>query len=336
MNLERRVELLKLMGEYLASGSPEWEEVEEKAAYENPWFIPRFIDFQVSHIAGAFLTPDAILEWIGKYTIPPENASPKNIGIVMAGNIPLAGFHDFLCAFVSGNRQTLKPSSKDQVLIRGIVNKLHGWDEETKTLVNFADSLKGCDAYIATGSNNSARYFEYYFSKFPHIIRKNRTSAAILSGQETPADLDRLADDVYLYFGLGCRNVTKIYVPEGYDFIPLLDAFRKYEQVTDHHKYRNNYDYQLAVMIINKIFYMTNGSILLQRNDSLFSPISQLHYDFYSGTEELSASLSKHPDIQCVVGKGQIPFGQAQRPALDDYADGVDTLAFMLDISKTG
>ncbi len=200
--------------------------------------------------------------------------------------------------------------------------------------MRFSEMLKGCDAYIATGSNNSARYFDYYFSKYPHIIRRNRTSVAILSGNENKEDLEKLADDVYQYFGLGCRNVTKIYVPEQYDFIPLLEAFKKYNHLIEHHKYKNNYDYQLALLILNKKFYMTNGSIILYEDAQIFSPISQLNYEYYSSAEELAGRLQQHEDVQCVVARNVIPFGQAQQPGLTDYADGVDTLQFLLGYEK--
>ena len=191
--------------------------------------------------------------------------------------------------------------------------------------------LKGCDAYIATGSNNSARYFDYYFSKYPHIIRRNRTSVAILTGYESAAELDKLADDVNLYYGLGCRNVTKIYVPENYDFVPLLASFKKYIDFADHNKYKNNYDYQLAILLLNNKYYMTNGAILLVENEAFFSAISQLHYEFYTGDPAtISAGLQNNRDIQCVIGNGYINFGQAQSPGLADFADGVDTMGFLL------
>jgi hypothetical protein len=272
--------------------------------------------------------------WARQYKIPDENAAPKNVGIVMAGNIPLVGFHDFLCAFITGHRQTIKASSKDDVLIKHLVQQLNDWEEGTCQLVAFADMLKGCDAYIATGSNNSARYFEYYFSKYPHIIRRNRTSVAILTGEETPEDLDKLADDVYLYFGLGCRNVTKLYVPAQYDFLPLITAFKKYDHLSDHNKYRNNYDYILAVLILNKQYYMTNQSILLNENKELFSPISQLNFEYYKPGEKPEASLINNPDVQCIVGKNHIPFGQTQQPSLSDYADGIDVMKFLLEFKK--
>lgn len=332
MNLEQRVVLLKKLGDYILSDDENWSNAKEKAFYENPWFIPEFVNFQVRHIADTYLNAQHLQEWINRYNVPAEHPSPKNVGIVMAGNIPLAGFHDFLSAFISGHRQTIKPSSKDQELIKAIINQLIAWEPAVQKYVSLADQLKGCFAYIATGSNNSSRYFDYYFSKYPHIIRRNRTSAAILTGNETLADLEALADDVYLYFGLGCRNVTKIYVPEHYDFLPLLESFKKYDWISDNHKYKNNFDYQLAIMIINKIYYMSNGSLLFQENKGLFSPISLLHYEYYTDVAAVEKTLIHNTDIQCIIGRKYIPFGKAQKPALDDYADKADTLKFLLNL----
>jgi hypothetical protein len=331
MNIEQRVGLLKKLGEFLLSPNEEWEIAKERASYENPWFLPEFVQYQLHHIATEYLAAGKLEKWLGNYEIPVENHAPKNVGIVMAGNIPLAGFHDFLSAFVSGHRQIIKPSSKDFELIANIVKVLAQWEPAAGEIITIADQLKGCDAYIATGSNNSSRYFEYYFSKYPHIIRRNRTSVAILTGNETLADLEALADDVYLYFGLGCRNVTKLYVPRDYDFLPLLEAFKKYNWLADNSKYKNNYDYQLAIMIINKAYYMTNGSLLLQENKALFSPISQLHYEYYMSIDDVYIQLNNSRDVQCIVGTGEVPFGRAQRPALNDYADKADTLQFLLE-----
>jgi hypothetical protein len=330
MNLQQRLVLLNRLGEYILQNNKPWQEAKQKANLQNAWFTPEFIDLASNNIAQAFLQKDKLTAWVQQYAIPAENKAPQHIGIVMAGNIPLVGFHDFLCAFISGHRQTIKPSSKDEILIKHLVEQLYTWDEATRQLITFADMLKNCDVYIATGSNNSARYFEYYFSKYPHIIRRNRTSVAILTGNETLEDLEKLADDVYQYFGLGCRNVTKLYVPEEYDFLPLLNTFKKYNHLSDQHKYRNNYDYILAVLMLNRSYYMTNESVILHENKALFSPISQLNYEFYNNEQDLIASLQKNQDVQCIVGKKYIPFGQAQLPSLTDYADGVDTLQFLL------
>ena len=250
----------------------------------------------------------------------------------MAGNIPLVGFHDLLCVFISGHKAIIKPSSKDDVLIKHLGKKLTEWDHRVSDLISFEEMLKNCDAYIATGSNNSARYFEYYFKKYPHIIRRNRTSVAVLDGDETRKELDNLADDVHLYFGMGCRNVTKIFVPNDYDFVTLLDSFKKYNYFKDHHKYRNNYDYYLTLHILNRKFYMTNESIILVENPSIFSPISQLNYEFYTDKGQVRKTLESLEDLQCAVGHDYIPFGQAQLPSLTDYADGIDTVKFLTEL----
>ncbi len=252
----------------------------------------------------------------------------------MAGNIPLVGFHDFLCVFVSGHKAIIKPSSKDEVLIKYIAQKFFEWNNDAKNYISFRENLKNCDAYIATGSNNSSRYFEYYFSKYPNIIRKNRTSVAVLQGDETKEDLSLLADDMQLYYGMGCRNVTKLFVPKDYDFIALLDALKKYNYFIDFHKYKNNYDYQLALLIMNRKFYMTNDSIILTENESVFAPVSQVNYSFYDDLKTAAESLKNNADIQCIVGKNFIPFGTAQSPSLTDYADGMDTMQFLKQLSR--
>jgi hypothetical protein len=332
MNLQQRIVLLNRLGEYILQDTDNWQATKQKASLQNSWFTPEFIDLATQNIALAFLQKDKLTAWAQQYNLPAENAAPKNVGIIMAGNIPLVGFHDFLCVFITGHRQTIKPSSKDDVLIKHLVQQLYEWDETTRQLVTFSDMLKGCDAYIATGSNNSARYFDYYFSKYPHIIRRNRTSVALLTGEETPQELEKLADDVYQYFGLGCRNVTKLYVPENYDFIPLIQAFKKYDYLADLHKYKHNYDYMLAVLILNKQYYMSNQSILLTESKEMFSPISQLNYEFYQNAAQVEASLAGNADVQCIVGKNHLAFGQAQQPSLTEYADGVDVMKFLLEL----
>jgi hypothetical protein len=346
MNLQQRIALLGRLGEYMQSEEEGWKAAKELAYIRNNWFIPPFVDKAVENITARFLQPGLLAPWAQKYGGPEGSTDPggkgdagpgpgkeKNVGVVMAGNIPLVGFHDFLCVMVSGHRQTIKPSSKDDVLLRHLVGKLLEWEPSLASLVSFEEMLKGCDAYIATGSNNSSRYFEYYFGRYPSIIRRNRTSVAVLTGEETPEELERLSDDVQLYFGLGCRNVTKLYVPKGYDFLPVLGALRKYQYFFEHNKYRNNYDYQLAIYLMNNQFYMTNESVVLLEQQGLFSPIGTLYYEFYeSGSNPLEA-LKGNPDIQCITGRGQAPFGTSQSPGLEDYADGVDTMAFLSTLS---
>jgi len=328
MDLQQRIKLLCRLGEYIKNDGPAWQEVKQQAYYENGWFTPEFLQHAASQIVEQFLNETLLVNWTQHYNIS-EPAAPKNIGIVMAGNIPLVGFHDFLCVFISGHQQTIKPSAKDAILLKHLVQRMYTEEIQTQNYIGFAPMLKGCDAYIATGSNNAGRYFEQYFSNYPHIIRKNRTSVALLTGEETSDELSLLADDIHIYFGLGCRNVTKVYVPENYNFEKLLNAFDPYLFFADHHKYKNNYDYQLSIMLLNNQYYMTNGATLLAENESIFSPISQLYYEFYNDAAVVEDFLKQNASVQCIIGKQSLPFGEAQRPSLYNYADGVDTMGFL-------
>lgn len=329
MTLQTRIQIMGQLGKYLLEDGPIWQACKERAYRENPWFIPEFIEIASKQIAEKFLQPELLEIWANQYATPDQPQRPHTIGLVMAGNIPLVGFHDLLCCFISGQKTLIKTSSKDNILVKHLVSKIQEWAPETANLIEFAENLKGCDAYIATGSNNSSRYFEFYFGKYPHIIRKNRTSVAVLDGTETAQELDLLADDIQFYFGLGCRNITQIHVPNEYDFIPLLQALRKYDYFMDYHKYKHNFDYHLAILIMGNKYYMSNESLILTENIAAFSPVSQVHYAYYSDKEALLLGLSNNPTIQCVVGHGHIPFGQAQQPSLSDYADGVDTMQFL-------
>lgn len=359
MNLEQRIDLLAQLGEYCISESPDWSAAKRQAAAANAWFTPEFIELAVHGIATGFLQKDKLQAWVGQYRLPDQPALPRTVGLVMAGNIPLVGFHDFLSIFISGHRQLIKPSQRDEALIRHLAGWLTAASPAAAQRINFAERLNGCDAYIATGSNNSARYFDYYFGKYPSLIRRNRTSIALLTGLESRQELEGLADDVYQYFGLGCRNVTQLYVPENYDFLPLLTAFRKYDYLADLARYKHNYDYQLTLLILNKKYYLSNDSILLTEEASPFSPISVLHYQYYRPGQPIpalpgtalpllvsdarapsSVLAPDHPDIQCVVARvpgaaapsslrPPIGFGHAQQPGLTDYADGTDTLQFL-------
>lgn len=328
MKLQNRIELLEQLKKYLNNNDAGWTAVKDNAAKLNGWFTPEFIDAAVYNITEHFLDKQKLQSWVGHYHLN-DSISPRNVGIVMAGNIPLVGFHDFLAVFVSGHIQTIKLSSKDEVLLKHLVQKMYEWDPAAAHLIRFAPMLNGCDAYIATGSNNSARYFHQYFSKYPSIIRRNRTSVAILSGNETTNDLEKLSDDIHMYFGLGCRNVTKIYVPYEYDFVPLIKAFHKYSYFADHNKYRNNFDYNLSLHIMNNRYYMTDNTTLLVEDEQIFSPISQVNYSFYKVKEEVLAVLQNNENVQCVVGT-DVAFGKSQTPSLMDYADGVDTMQFLL------
>jgi len=329
MNLQKRIEILQQLQKYLLNNDADWQNIKTKASFHNGWFTPEFINLAVNNICSQFLQKEKLEAWAAHYHLD-DHIGGKNIGIVMAGNIPMVGFHDFLCVFISGHKQTIKLSSKDDILLKHLVSKMEEWEPAIKDHIKFAEILKGCDAYIATGSNNTARYFDQYFSKYPNIIRRNRTAVGILTGTETEEELALLSDDVHQYFGLGCRNITHLYVPAGYDFVPLLRAFDKYKYFEDHHKFKNNYDYQLSIALLNNIFYMTNGSTLLLENDAIFTAISQLNYSFYTDEKILMDRLAGNEDIQCICCRSGIAFGQAQYPALMDYADGVDTMQFLL------
>lgn len=330
MNIKQRIELLVKLGDYLLTNNEGLQVAKEDASLQNLWFTGEFIDAAIANISKNFLKKELLEEWVANYDLRNEPAQIKTVGIVMAGNIPLVGFHDLLCVFISGHNALMKPSSKDEVLIKHIAGKLCEWNHETRNYIDFADRLKNCDAYIATGSNNSSRYFEYYFGKYPNIIRCNRTSVAVLDGTETKEELSLLANDIQQYFGLGCRNVTKLFVPRHYDFIPLLDALKKYDYFVDFHKYKNNYDYQLALLIMNRKYYMTNDSIILTENENLFSPVSQVNYEFYTDKDFIREKIVGNKDIQAIAGHDFIPFGRTQSPSLSDYADDVDTMQFLM------
>lgn len=335
MNLEERIGLMNKLGEYLVKKDDvQLNEIKKKAFERNKWFTEEFINLSFQNISSEYLDKEKLKAWLRHYRLD-NNITPKKIGIVMAGNIPLVGFHDFLSVFITGHRQHIKLSEKDDVLLKHIIEKLCEWNPKVSNVVKVWEMLKDCEAYIATGSNNSSRYFNYYFGKYPSVIRNNKTSVAVLSGGETLRQLIHLADDVHTYFGLGCRNVTKMFVPKGYDFVPLLDAFKKYNYFSGHTKFRNNYDYNLALLIMNNKYYMANNSIILVENENIFSPVSELHYTFYEDenvldNDPVAIGLKNRENIQCIVGEKYIPFGQTQQPGLFDYADGIDTMQFLL------
>ena len=326
MNTEDRIKLLAQLSDRLTPADPEWAAAMQKATDTNPWFTTAHIVYATDNIRAGFLNTDALGKWVAGYQLP---QSPKLIGLVMAGNIPLVGFHDLLCGFLSGHNLMIKTSSKDDVLIRTVVDMLAEMNSEVAKQITFSDRLNGCDAYIATGSNNTARYFREYFNKYPNMIRSNRTSVALLDGTETDEELTALADDVYQYYGLGCRNVTQVCVPEGYDFARMLELFRCKNEYADLNIYKNNYDYYLAIYLLNRVPYMSNESLLMVENLLPFAAVSVLHYRYYTNREALVAELRQSADIQAIAGHGFLPFGTLQRPSLSDYADGVDTMAFL-------
>jgi hypothetical protein len=327
MNLQTRLNSFFLLKDRLLDVNNEALIQAKASAYnQNSWFLPDFIEKAITQIANQFLTRDALMDWTAAYPQIADKMTHKKVGIVMAGNIPLVGFHDLLSTLIAGHTAVVKLSSKDTVGMEYIIHTLIDIEPQWKDHIIVQSHLKDCDAYIATGSNNTSRYFEQYFGKYPHIIRSNKTSIAILDGGESMNDLDLLADDMMLYFGRGCRNVTQVWVPEGYDFIPLLNALKKYNYIIDEHKYRHNYDYQLALLMMTRQFYMDTNAILLSENPSPFAAIAQIHYQFYTASQP---PIVNPAEIQCIVGKGGLSFGSLQKPSLQQYADGVDTLAFL-------
>jgi hypothetical protein len=327
--IQNRIELLLKLKKYIQANSDCLQEIKELAQRQNGWFTQEFIQLSLNAICENFLDENELIVFASLFSEKNEAFIPKKVGIIMAGNIPLVGFHDFLCVFLSGHDVYIKLSSKDDVLLPHFIKKLIEWDPSLSEHIIIADMLKNLDAYIATGSNTSANYFEYYFAKYPHIIRKNRTSIGILTGKESNEELSALADDIYHYFGLGCRNITKIYVPADYDFIPLLDACRKYDELKNHNKFRNNLDYNLALYILNNQFYMSNESLLLVEDKRLFSAVAVLNFEYYSDKNEVLEYIQHSQEVQAIVGHDFIPFGSAQKPSITDFADGVNTVDFL-------
>lgn len=316
---------------------PGYLDILEQARIENPWFITSFSRQALQNIADSLL-PDKLEQWLSPYGLMNSpGKAPKTVGLVLAGNVPLVGFHDFISVLCSGNHVLAKLSAGDSKLLPFIARRLISFYPELEQAIEFTDGkLAGFDAVIATGSNNTARYFDYYFGKYPHIIRKNRNGVAVLSGDENLETFNSLGMDVFLYFGMGCRNVSKLYVPAGYDFAPLLKAFDAFGFVAENNKYVNNYEYYRSIYLINRVPHLDNGCVMLKEDVALSSPPSVLYYEFYDDLETLKGRLQSRADeIQCVVADpamfpGAIRPGKAQQPELWEYADGVDTVEFLM------
>lgn len=303
----------------------------------NGWYTPEQVYFAIKSWADA-LTEENIDRWLSKYAteFSQEDKKEKAVALILAGNIPLVGFHDFLSVLITGNKALIKTSSNDQHLLPFLAKYLIAVDENLKDKITFVEGkLENFDTVIATGSNNTARYFEYYFKDKPSIIRKNRNSAAVLNGKETKEDLEALGEDIFRYFGLGCRNVSKLFVPKDYSFVPFFEAIFKYQDVIHYEKYANNYDYNKAVFLMSNFKLLDNGFLTIKEDSSYASPISSVFYEFYENIEDLQTRLEADAEqIQCIVSndlvKNSTPFGQTQNPHLWDYADNVDTITFLL------
>ena len=298
----------------------------------NGWFTPENVHFSIASWADA-LQEENLNTWLSNYTFHQE--APKNIGLILAGNIPLVGFHDFICVLLAGHNALVKTSSNDQQLIKFIAEYLIQLDQRLASKITFVEGkLENFDAVIATGSNNTARYFEYYFKDKPSIIRKNRNSIAVLTGNESAEDLILLGEDIFRYFGLGCRNVSKLFVPKGYDFKAFFQAMFEYQDIVKYEKYANNYDYNKAVFLMSDFKILDNGFLTLKEDSSYSSPISSVFYEYYDTLENLQNKItSERNQIQCIVSdhiiENSVRFGQTQSPRLWDYADEVDTLLFL-------
>ncbi|GCC50562.1 acyl-CoA reductase [Chryseotalea sanaruensis] len=332
MSLEQRIQAFHQLGQVLQNMPIEKLEAWSFAAKsENPWFTPASVEQAIKGVS-AFLNEQKLREWTKVYAI--DEIRNKRVALVMAGNIPMVGFHDLLCILISGHHAVIKLSSKDSVLIKNILLELKNTAPDFADQYSIVDGpMKSFDAVIATGSDNSARYFQHYFGKYPNIIRKNRTSCAVLTGKESKEDISKLGEDIFSYFGLGCRNVSKLFIPKGFEIPLLLDQWQKYENVIHHHKYNNNYDYQKAILLVNQVPHLDTGYLLLQESERLVSPISVLYYQYYNSEDELiNTIIQEREKLQCIVGKEAfctVPFGQTQMPGLSDYADDIDTVEFL-------
>lgn len=335
------IQAFKQLGQHLAD--PQWvgevfSEVIERQYRENSWFTPKFCRRALSGI-GQLLEPEALDAYYVKYQdIVPEEEPRRTVAVISAGNIPLAAFHDFFCVLVSGNDYQGKLSSQDKRLLPVLADELIRIEPRFAERISFVEKVSNFDSIIATGSDNSARYFEYYFSKYPHILRKNRNSVAVLTGEESDDELRALADDIYLYFGLGCRSVSKLFVPKDYDFVPFLRILTQQSQsITQHHQFNNNLEYQKAVHLMNKLYYMDAGTFLLVESQNYASPIGMVYYEYYDDFEAVNRRLTDDRELLQYIAcrdpriSHAEPFGNAQSPTLTDYPDGIDTLQFLWD-----
>ncbi|GAB3646308.1 acyl-CoA reductase [Echinicola sediminis] len=338
MTFQERINAFIALGKRIEQlPADETEALAFRAENNNSWFTPDQVKLAL-HGLSQMLEEDALKGWLAKYDVK-DNPKSQKVGVMMAGNIPAVGFHDLMVVLLTGHEAHVKLSSSDQVLIKWLVKELVELAPDFKEKVVFEEMLKGKDAYIATGSDNSARYFDYYFSKYPSVIRKNRTSVAVFDGTETEEDYRELAKDVFQYFGLGCRNVSKVFLPDEEQIKQFLNAIEGYHFVLSHHKYLNNYDYNKSIYLVNGDVHLDNGFLLCRKSEELVSPIAVLYYEVYSEKKALEAKLESQAEkIQCIVSKGgwypsSFTFGQAQCPGVADYADHVDTVKFLMGLS---
>lgn len=342
MNIDKRVDAFvrlgeKMLADSIQSSTSKFKNIIKDAGNHNPWFTAENVYYAIESIAKNWLSLEALNTFKAKY---PKNyftpAKSKKVVVIMAGNIPFAGFHDLLCVLLAGHNFLGKVSSKDGHLIAAVIDLLVEVEPEFKGMIELSEvTLHGFDAVIATGSDNSSRYFDFYFKSYPTIIRKHRNSIAVLKGSETEEELTLLSEDIFLYFGLGCRNVSMILVPKGYDFNDLLKAFKVWQNLDTHNKYMNNYEFQKTMNLMNFIDHIDTDFMLLKQNDSIGSTVGVVHYKEYEDINFVFDFINQHSDeIQCIVGDktiipNAIAFGSTQSPRVDEFADGIDTIEFL-------
>lgn len=324
---------LKKLSEFMVNTSSEFNAIVQSVSHSNAWFTPEEVKKALKSLSN-MLNDHDLEQWFEHIQL---NEDPKKVGLILAGNIPLVGLHDVICVLATGNIAMIKMSSSDDKLLPALLKQLISFEPALENHIEYAERLKDFDAIIATGSNNTSRYFDYYFGKVPNIIRKNRNSVAVLNGKESITELESLGYDVFDYFGLGCRNVSKIYVPENYDLKNFFEPIEKYQPIINHFKYNNNYDYNKSIYLVNGVKHFDNGFILVKEDETFVSPLAVLFYEEYSSIEDVEAKLNAQDEqIQCVVSnvqleisKEKIGFGESQSPKLWDYADNVNTIEFL-------
>jgi hypothetical protein len=337
MKIQERIDALVTLGEQIVGGhDPRLEEAIHRAKVENSWFSDDNIRLAVQAIAEEFLQEDKLAALVKDYHLD-DHIRQRHVGLILAGNIPMVGFHDVLCTFITGHIALIKYAEKDRVLIHCILQMLGDIAPETRAYFKEVEKLKDYDAAIATGSNQTSVHFEWYFRHVPHIIRRNRNSVAVITGEETAEELVGLGKDIFSYFGLGCRNVSMLLVPEGYAISSLFDNLQAYSEVIHHHKYKNNFDYNLALFLLNKEPFLHNDFFILKESDSLLSRIGVIHWHEYKNIDQAIDYIHQHRDsIQCVVSGSKFPdittvqFGHSQCPGIRDFADATDTIQFLL------
>lgn len=335
LTLQKRIDAFARLGLLFHQPDHELKEITNLAGQKNGWFNPESVAKAISSL-GKMLSKNKLENWLSAYNFP-ENKPVKTVGLVLAGNIPLVGFHDILCVILSGNRALIKLSAGDDRLIPYVLKKLIDIEPGFKNNIEITERLKDFDAVIATGSNNTSRYFDYYFGKVPNIIRKSRTSVAVITEETTPEQIALLGHDIFDYFGLGCRNVSKIYLPKNFTVDRFFEGVEHFNGIINHHKYNNNYEYQKSIYLVNGHAHFDNGFLLLKEDAALVSPLSVLYYERYENLDEVEKSIDENiSHIQCVVSGTKmdianqvVNFGESQNPGPGDYADGVDTLAFL-------